>query len=555
MIGGLALSEGTIGESPLAAFVAGSATVVASAAASFQTGAVIRGAGFIGYRHDVSLAISGAASLFANADFRLLLATEDYATWPTDSLANRQFLGTLIVPLSFERSLLTGGSIGDVTAAWGEVEAENSDGGYDYLVRDYTINGRRITMRMGDAEAAHDTHAVIFDGVGVSWQVTEQRLRIRVRDFAYRLEKALQQGTYPGTGGLGGGADLAGKRIPLAFGPCDNVTPALVIPNELLFQVHDGAVQDTVMVYVRGAALAKGADYPDAAALRAATIPSGSFATCNAAGLFRINFLLEGEVTADVQGDKTGGTYATTTAGIVQRIAGRMGETSFDTAAFVAVTSAQPATVCYYLGVDDGATAQDVIAGLMRGVGGWAGHKRDGSYSIGILRLPTGNPVQAFTPIEITEIDRDPLPDAVNPPNWRRRMAWGRNWTVQSSDLAGSVRENPDRMAYLKEAFRVAEATNAIKADFPEATDPDVIEGYFAHEDDAGTEAARQLAIWGGERSLYRMKLKTQPFSLDLGDEVASTYPRWDLLTGKALVTVYLRENAEDNEVELVGLG
>jgi hypothetical protein len=59
----------------------------------------------------------------------------------------------------------------------------------------------------------------------------------------------MQPNVYAGTGGVDGGADLAGKRKPLCFGNPRNVSPVLLVPSLLIYQVHDGSVAGIDNVY------------------------------------------------------------------------------------------------------------------------------------------------------------------------------------------------------------------------------------------------------------------------------------------------------------------
>ncbi len=67
----------------------------------------------------------------------------------------------------------------------------------------------------------------------------------------------------------------------------------------------------------------------------------------------------------------------------------------------------------------------------------------------------------------------------------------------------------------------------------------------------AQTEANRLRDLYKVDRDMFRARVKTQPFSLDLNDVVRLTYPRHGLSSGKAFRIVGLTENASVNEIEL----
>src|SRR6185295_1368888 len=108
---------------------------------------------------------------------------------------------------------------------------------------------------------------VIFNGTAADWNIDEQVVHLTLRDFGYKLNVPAQPNIYGGTGAQDGGADLASKRKPRAFGHVLNVSPPLVVPGLLVYQVHDGPVHNVVAVYDRGVALGKGADHATYAAL------------------------------------------------------------------------------------------------------------------------------------------------------------------------------------------------------------------------------------------------------------------------------------------------
>jgi hypothetical protein len=349
---------------------------------------------------------------------------------------------------------------------------------------------------------------------------------------------------------------LSGKRKPKSWGYTDNVTPALVDPVLKLFQVHDGPVQAITAVYSRGASVTFDQDYATAALLNAATIPGGKYATCLATGLFRVNFVLEGDITADVQGDKTGGVFVSTSADIVQRVVSGVPGISIDAASFALVNALQPAPIGLYLDTSSNVQVADVVADIMGPIGGYGGTRRDSqTFEVVLFRAPTGIPSAPYSEIEIIDIKREPLPSGINPQPYRYRVAWGRNNTVQT-DLAGSIIMS-SRVAFLSEEYRLAEVSDAsIKIDHPLAQDPPIVQGLFRDEAAAIAQATLLLNLYGlSNYALYRIVLKSKPFVHRIGDLIRVTYPRWDLVAGRLLRIVSVSEKIESNEVEIVGFG
>src|SRR5262249_33666431 len=121
-------------------------------------------------------------------------------------------------------------------------------------------------------------------------------------------------------------------------------------------------------------------------------------------------------------------------------------------------------------------------------------------------------------------------------------------------DLAGAV--SAARRAFVAEPFRLAEdSSTSIRTDHPFAQDPEPVQAYFADEADAQAEATRRLALYGSARALYRLTLPRRALQLNLGEVIATTYPRWDLGTGRLMTVVEMTDDGSKNSVEVVAYG
>lgn len=512
---------------------------------------------FMAAKEDIRVLLYGSAQVEANFEFVIYSATREFATKPSDALSSQPFFGTLQQPLSFKRSILGGDVIGVFTVGDGGMDIDNADGTYDFLIAQYAIDGREIVVKAGRLGDSYDDYFVIFRGTAADWNIDESVVHLVLRDNGYKLSVPAQPNIYGGTGAQDGGADLASKRKPRAFGHVLNVSPPLVVPSLLVYQVNDGPVQDVVMVYDRGVALTKGANFATYALLAAATISAGQYGTCFAEGFFKLGSSPAGTVTADVDGDKTGGTFVTTSGTIVRRMVSTstvlIDPDDLYLPSFVALELAQPAQIGYWLGPDDTATVADVLANIMGGIGGWAGFRRSGQLEAQIFEAPDGLPVARYDRTDIIDIKREQVPSALTPPPWRQRVAYQRSWT-QQTDLAGSV--SATRKAFVAEAYRLAEASSEpIRTDHPFAQDPRPVEAYFANQADALAEASRRLDLYGSLRALYRLTLPPKALHLNLGELISVTYPRWDVSTGRLMTLVEMTEDCKSNQFEVVGYG
>jgi len=497
------------------------------------------------------------AVLAVDFAYRIFVATRELVTVAADSPANQAFVGSLEQALRFRRSIVQQDGFGGFVVGQGELTVQNTDGAFDALPQSYALDGREVEVRHGRVGDRYADWFVAFKGVAADAHVDEAALTVPLQDYSFRLEAPLNANRYGGTGGADGGEDLAGKRKPRAFGFVENVAPPLVTPTSLIYQVNDGPVGAISAVYVRGMALTPGSNHASYAALAAATVSSGTFHTCLAEGFFRLNFVLEGEVTADVEGDASGAGYVETRAGIVKRIVELATDIATDATglylpAFTAFEAADSAAVGWWADHNDGSSVADAIAQVI-GAAAWAGFRRDGRFEAMRFSLPSGAPVWRFDKTLVRDIRRERLPSGLTPPPWRWRVPWGRNWTV-ISDPAGAVSEA--RRAFLAEEVRYAGAeAAAIKVDHPLALERTIGGAAYAEAAAAQAEADRLLALHRRSAAIYRMTFDLRPLVLNVGDVIEATYPRWDLAEGRLLRIVEIGEDAAAGEIEIVGFG
>jgi hypothetical protein len=335
-------------------------------------------------------------------EFSIFVSTAaGYATLPTEIPPNQPFRGVLQT-YSFSRSIV-GSEIGPWIPGQGELSLSNADAFYDFLPREYTIDACTIQVKALTDQVPYQSAYKIANVIGTDWNINIDEVRINIRDFGYKLDVPMQTNIYLGTGEQEGGADLANKAKPLAFGTPHEITPPLVNATFLIYQVNDGAVQSIDAVYDRGVALTFSANFATYALLKAASISAGFYSTCTAQGYFRLGALGE-FITCDVHGDNRDG-YLDKTADLARwAIRNRttlIDPTDLDTNTFAAVNTARPAPIEYWIGPDDTLTVADFISNIMGGILGWGGHRRDGKYEVRLFAAPTGTPEASFTTADI----------------------------------------------------------------------------------------------------------------------------------------------------------
>jgi hypothetical protein len=514
---------------------------------------------------DTISAAIGYSEFDATISWQIVIyaATHELISGPSDSPPDQAYFGTMEQAFRVERSVIGSGRIGEeVTIGLGEVRLSNAESDYDKLGIDTAAVGQPCLIRMGD-KARHftDNWRTVLRGYVVGFRVDADSVAFDIRDSGFRLDVPLSKNVYGGTGGEDGGSDLKGKRKPLCFGHLNNWTATLVIPASLAYQLSDGPIHAVSAVYVRGVAQVFSADYATVAAMNAASLSVGQYATCLAAGCIRIAVAggsEVGQVTVDFSGDKTGGVFVETTADIVRRILSRATDyvdpDELATGTFDALNAAQSAEIGYGVPTGSEETASLAIRKIMAAIGGWAGARRNGIFEVKRFDPPSGIPTAIYDRLNLDAVPAlVPLPDDLKPPPWRVRVAHSRNWTVQTTDLAGSVTDA--RRAYLAEEVRYASAeSEEVKTNFPPGKEM-IVDAYFRDEADALAEAERRLALWGSTpREMYQLKLSQPMFVHEVGELISVETDRFGLEDGKLLRIAKLIEDSGEG-VEIMAVG
>jgi len=479
----------------------------------------------------------------------LYYSDDGFTSRPGDSPANRHFEARIVEALNLSRNLvardgrLGGRSDGDN----GVLVLANGDGGLDFMAG-LAWDGRRVRIYLGGDGFAFADFGLIFDGTAEGAEFSDEAVTIRLRSLAARADRPVQANLYAGSGGGEGGDDLKGKPKPLAYGMCRNVPAVLVSYAVLLWQVHDGPTE-SIAVFSAGAAITFGTDHASLALLLAATVTAATYDTCLATGHFRLGSAPGASViTADVEGDDTGGTYAASVARIVERIAETRAGFSgaeIDGDAFDDLHAANGAVAGVWTGTD-AATAADLFDRLCDSIGAWWGFLRDGRLTVGRLEAPADPAAASYDTLSIVDLER--RPQAI-PPH-RHVLTWRRNWRpFLPGEVAGGA--SAARREFLLAETRQETAEDAAVLTRHPLSEELRLETLLDAQAAGAAEAARLQALYGDDPCIYEARLKTPPFALRLGDVVEVTWPRWGMQAGKLLRVIGFAEVAAENEVTL----
>jgi len=242
---------------------------------------------------------------------------------------------------------------------------------------------------------------------------------------------------FAGTGGAEGTQDLEGQVKPLVLGNARFVPGVLVDAVNNVWQVSGhGEVQAINKAYDRVVALSgPTADFASHAALVAASIPNGAFATCRALGLVRTGAPADGLASFDVSGDKAGaGGYVRRPGAMIRRIAELAGGT-VDTANLAALDTARPWNLALVVNAQTTAREQiQRIAGSVCAVAGvtWTGKLFVAPLGWGTASLTLAADGTALPPVESVAVQ------PVAAPFWRLATSAEITWQVHDSASVAS---------------------------------------------------------------------------------------------------------------------
>lgn len=428
----------------------------------------------------------------------------------------------------------------------GEVRLDNTDGGLDQVTGDWTMAGRPAVLLRGPhrqpLRAAYSEFARMAElrisgaALGASGRVSIG-LREAARDLAVPVGS-----TYAGTGSLEGDATLKGQMRPSLYGLKRNAPVVPLLAAQLIYQVSGRALASVDGVRDGGAGLGGGTNYPNFAALLAASVPQSQYATCLAQGLIRLGSPPERQVTVDATG-----AGITNHSGIAQALLtgpGGLPAGRIDTASF----SALPGGVAGFLFTSG--TVEAALNEVTVSCAGWWGSDRLGRIVMGRLPVPeTATPSFA---VQRWMLTAEPSEIEGVPPRWRQRVGYRRLGLVQSAtDLLGIASSDPAAVAAYGTAQLVETAVNAtLLGLYPSATDPEPLPTGYDAATDAQALATYLLALHGTRRRRWRVPVGKWGAAIDVGQPISVDHPR---LAGKTWIVTAMDESGDTKTLTLWG--
>lgn len=480
-----------------------------------------------------------------------------WITGPGDTPPHTAFLLRIQQPALLQRACFTGGATGGASRiGYGEMVLVNTDGALDFLIT-RGFDGREIIVRYGQEGVPYpEGWVTLLTGTMAAPGWEGSRLVLRIRDRMMGLDRNIQTALYAGDNvlpnGLEGVDEIKDRPKPLCYGSVYNVSAVLVNSSRLIYQVNDGAVQSISAVYDRGAALTAGAGYTSQSDMETNAPTAGTFRAWLAGGYFRLGATPAGLITADVTQGATAAQR--TTAQVLTAIALRLGVDEADISVVdqAALDRASAAEVGIWL--DQSASGLTVMDHVAEAAGAWYGFDATGVLRMALLTAPTGSPVADLSPWNIHQLEIQTSADGANAvPAWRVEVGYEHNYSVQNTDLAGSV--SAARRGWLNQSDRSASAQDsAIQTAHP-LSEPLTVTTPLVHQSDAQTEAARRLALFGVRRDRVKIRMQIDSSALariTLGAVVRVTYPRYGYDAGVLFRVLSLQLDLQLSRAELL---
>jgi len=399
--------------------------------------------------------------------------------------------------------------------SFGDIEIYNVDGSLDSWLTDIWVN-KSITVLVGDVRWARADFTTIFSGtVDDIDSRSRDTLNIKVRDKLQRLNTPITETT------VGGTSINKNQLIPLCFGECFNVSPLLIDPATLEYQVHRG--------------LGIGADKIESIIeVRDNGVPvSFTYSVSLVKTKFTLSAQPFGQVTASVQGFKDVSTWINTISLITQSIVTEYGGVNkfasgdLDAVQLAAFDAANTQAVGIY--IESRENTLSVCNRLAASVGAQLVMSRLGKLQLLKIELPASG--TAFE-IDTNDIIENSLSISQKiPVKAAFKVNYDKNWTVQEGLQTGIPEEHKDM--YALEWITVTEQDATVKTNYALDSEPVAVDTMLLTEADATTEATRLLDLYKTPRFVVTFTGTARLVELTLGQRVTLTYPRFGLDAAK----------------------
>lgn len=382
-------------------------------------------------------------------------STKGIMSTPGDTPSNRHFAGRVMKPASLQRSMVAWGRVrGRSEYSVSTAELANPDGELDDLLP-FRFEGQPFIQYVGEDGGVFPTDFDVLVTTAMSQpECSRTAMSIYLKDRTAILDMPIQTDVFLGTNtlpdGLEGVDDIKGKAKQLVFGKVRNAPLTCVNTSLLIYLAAANGLTALTAVREGAATLTAGAAYATLADLLATAPVAGQYRVYLAGGYVRFGSSPGRPVTFDgYRNTRAGGL---TIGGVIEDVFGQTKLTEGTDYASGIAAVLDPdypgdAGICVST-----ERVPEVLDRCVNTFGGFWFCPADGVIDVGVFVDPRPETaVASFAAKDMLEPLRQiALRDDEGVQVWRVRCRFNRNYTVQASDLSGSV-SDADRALYAQE--------------------------------------------------------------------------------------------------------
>lgn len=480
------------------------------------------------------------------------------------SLPDQYFVSRIDQATTVSRNVFKEGTTaGRSEISLSTIVIHNADRAFDLLTE---YDCRRAVIRCGlESATAYADHAVVASGVIEHMprfaKPTIEFVMSGARDL---LKFPLQQNKYGGTNvlpdGVDGTSDIEGREKPWCFGQCPQVPGVCVNTMKLIYQFHDGALDQLLHVYDNGIELTFNGLYASQAELENDALQPlpGHWKVWLGGGMARVRSQPVGQITGDVT---VGATAADRTrAKAMRAVWEKAGYIADDMLLADLVQKDLDDPYEVQLCVLDNRTGE-AVCDAIAAPDSWWGPNKDGLLRFATIAKPNAVPLVTFTESSIFK-DQIVMEPADDPER-------GRPLKKQTFEYAKIHFVNKTPSAGVDAAFR-----EFLGQEYRKVTTPDVdavaigtvyanaatrtIPTLYASEAGARAALTREFSLRKVERYRFTITVHYTQLhaSIDLGDIVGLNYPGFGLklfgnTLGRAFLVIGVQPNAKARTIAL----
>lgn len=475
-------------------------------------------------------------------------STIGYTSLPTDTPASTSFQARIKGSISYEREV--GCSVwrnSGAKVAIGSILLLNTDGGLDAQLAEQWRDRIGTLQRGLQGESYDGQDHVAYVVVDSITTPDQYRVELKLRDKGALLDVGAQQSVY---GAIALVPELEGTPKPFGFGTLEGVPLTLVetevgTGNQLDFDLLDETPTDITEVTDEGVILAEGTEWEESPA----------------AGCFGVRLLQNpgpgGKQVAALQGPSVGSMLIEqlpdVIAYLLNRSEGRVYPDEVDPYSIDALNADAPYKLCWWC--RDATTISSILTQVLDSFTGWWYFDRLGQLRVGRLVAPDDMSESAVVELTPLNIKGGITPRLDTAPGLSDAVTFARNWSPYEAIASGVSALEPARAARIRAPHQVRRGVNVLHPTYRHAVGADPIPTCLSDGTDAQAEADRLTALYSVERYFYDVTAHLEgslAYTLEPGDIVLVTYPRFGFQNGKPLMVVSVKAVLDSSRVELV---